>query len=65
MSNTNREDSSPIKFIDNEEKNKENINNINDSIKNNDIDKLIENDTSIFNINENLKNELNDDKNFK
>jgi len=65
MSNTNREDSSPIKFIDNEEKNKENINNVNDSIKNNDIDKLIENDTSIFNINENLKNELNDDKNFK
>ena len=66
MDKRNREDSSPSKLMDNEEKNKKNINKASGS-KNNVIDNQNENDTSIINIDENLKKELklNDDNNFK
>ena len=64
MDKRNRDDSSPSKLMDNEEKNKKNINNNSDS-KNNVIDNQNENDTSIINIDENLKKELIDDNNFK
>ena len=63
MSKRNREDSSSSKLMDNDEKNRKNINNVNDSI-NKVVDNKNENNTSIFNIDENLKKELNDDNNF-
>ena len=65
MDKKKREDLSPSKITDNEEKNIKNINNAIGS-KNNDIKNKNENDKSIININENLKKELelNDDNNF-
>ena len=63
MSKRNREDSSSSKLMDNDEKHRKNINNVNDSI-NKVVDNKNENNTSIFNIDENLKKELNDDNNF-
>ena len=65
MDKKKREDLSPSKITDNEEKNIKNINNAIGS-KNNDINNKNKNDISIINIDENLKKELelNDDNNF-
>ena len=64
LAKRNREDSSPDKLNDNEEKNSKNINNANDSI-NNVIEYQNENDNLINDIYEKLKKKFNDDNNFK